>query len=462
MSNSESTTETDELTSQNRIQPVERLPGDEHLADNYVPLRCLRENDYNPRQGYDDARMADFEASIKEDGLIQTPLVRPLDSDGERKEVIAGTRRLKALQRIYGADADVLVPVRVRDVNDREARRLALEENLAREPLTPLEEAHGLAEALTVDYGNTDEIQTFAEYIPDAKSSHVMVEIPSSDYSEITELADRTTLEASTIRNRLLLLILPKRVQTQVEQGALPLRVAERIADGLRTLPDPHRRREHIVDLADDPQYATKPDLAALKERIQTIVAAYERERNDEPSERIEALKQRVRERERELKHAVYEALDWYNSRDVVDEEVTTDDDEGLVGTAETIISASQDRIDELEDNDLRDIEDEFEARECGRDRLEENLSIVRSEGHDRCPFCRATVHASDIEDRIEFYEREIDQLSDQREALVTDRETFHDHRRDLRAVRRRYEEAVSELRQENERLDPDQAGTGS
>ena len=462
MSDSEAGDGTDETPSPNRIQLVERLPGDEHLADTYVPLRCLCENDYNPRRGYDDARMADLETSIEEDGLIQSPLVRPLEPDSEQKEVVAGTRRLKALQRIYGEDADVLVPVRVRDVSDQEARRLALEENLAREPLTPLEEAYGLAEAITVDYGNEDGTQTFAEYIPDAKSSHVMVDVPSSDYSEITELANRTTLEASTIRNRLLLLILPEGIQTQVEQGALSLRVAERIADGLRTLPDSHRRREHMLDLADDPQYTEKPDLTALKERIQTILDAYEREQNDEPSERLEILEQRVREHEQELKRTVYDSLDWYNSRDVIDDELTTNDTGRLDATAEAIIDAFQERIDDLEDKDLHRIENELDARERGRDRLEENLSIVRSEGHDRCPFCRATVHARDIEDRIEFYEREIEQLRDQRGALVAEREAFHDRRRDLRAAHRRYEEAVSELDQENERLDVNQADKSS
>jgi len=451
MADSESTNRTDET---NHLQPVEKLPGDGELADTYVPLSRLHENDYNPRRGFDDARMADFAERIERDGLLQSLLVRPLENTNE-KEVVAGTRRLRALRRIHDADAEVLIPVRVRDLDDQEARRLALEENLARESLTPLEEAYGFAEAIIVHYAEDNEPQRFVEYLQDAKGEHVPIRVPSHNDSEVKELAKRVTPGDRTISNRLLLLVLPAAVQTRIEQENFPLRVAERIASGLQKIPDPELRREHMSELADDPAYTDPLDLDGLQQRVESILDAYERQHTQnssaESGDRLETLEQHVQQRDRELRQKIHGAISWYNNREVTNGELSDDIDQ-LLATAETAIDAFQQQIDELDGRYLDEIEDDLEARQRDRDRLAENLAIVRSEGHGRCPFCRATVRADDLEDRVEYVEDELEAIKQDRQEIESERDQFRERRQDLRMVLREHEEAVSQLEAERER----------
>ena len=89
-----------------------------------------------PRKHFDEAALDDLAASIKESGLIQPLVVRPLEG-GETYELIAGERRWRASQRA-GLKK---VPVVVKDVDDAVAFALALIENIQRQDLNPVEEA---------------------------------------------------------------------------------------------------------------------------------------------------------------------------------------------------------------------------------------------------------------------------------------------------------------------------------
>ncbi len=86
----------------------------------------------------DEASLNELAASIKAQGVMQPILVRPVDAN--RFEIIAGERRWRAAQRAGLAD----VPALVREVPDQAALALALIENIQREDLNPLEEAHGI------------------------------------------------------------------------------------------------------------------------------------------------------------------------------------------------------------------------------------------------------------------------------------------------------------------------------
>ncbi len=89
---------------------------------------------YQPRKGFDAAKLDELAASIKEKGIIEPLIVRK----GERGyELIVGERRWRAAQRAGLRE----VPVIVREVSTGEALELALIENLQREDLNPLEEA---------------------------------------------------------------------------------------------------------------------------------------------------------------------------------------------------------------------------------------------------------------------------------------------------------------------------------
>jgi ParB family chromosome partitioning protein len=86
----------------------------------------------------DESSLFELAESIKAQGIMQPVLVRPIGGNGY--EIIAGERRVRAA-RIAGLDE---VPVLVKDVPDEAALAMALIENIQREDLNPLEEAHGI------------------------------------------------------------------------------------------------------------------------------------------------------------------------------------------------------------------------------------------------------------------------------------------------------------------------------
>ena len=105
---------------------------------------------FQPRRHLDDDGIEELAASIRSQGLLQPIVVRPRAAGGY--ELIAGERRWRAAHRA-GLDR---VPVVVRDVDDRGALAMALIENVQREDLNPIEEAHGL-ERLRREFALTQE-----------------------------------------------------------------------------------------------------------------------------------------------------------------------------------------------------------------------------------------------------------------------------------------------------------------
>jgi ParB family chromosome partitioning protein len=115
-----------------------------------VAIDRLRPGKYQPRSRMDDASLDELAASIREQGVMQPILVRPVE--GGRYEIIAGERRWRASQRAGLAE----IPVLVKRVPDQAALALALIENIQREDLNPLEEAQGL-HRLIDEFGLTHE-----------------------------------------------------------------------------------------------------------------------------------------------------------------------------------------------------------------------------------------------------------------------------------------------------------------
>ena len=115
-----------------------------------IAIDRLQPGKYQPRTKLDETALNELADSIREQGLMQPILVRPA-SNG-RFEIIAGERRWRAAQRAGLKE----VPTLVKDVPDNTALVLALIENIQREDLNPLEEAHGL-QRLIDEFGLTHE-----------------------------------------------------------------------------------------------------------------------------------------------------------------------------------------------------------------------------------------------------------------------------------------------------------------
>jgi ParB family chromosome partitioning protein len=162
-----------------------------------IDTDLLRPNRFQPRTRIDDAKIDDLARSIRANGIIQPVVVRKVDGG---YEIVAGERRWRASQR-----AGLLkVPVVVRDIPEERVLAAALIENIQREDLNPIEEAHAYRR-LADDFQLTQE-----------------------------QIADAVGKDRSSIANYVRLLRLPHEVRENVAAGALSMGHAR----ALLALPD--------------------------------------------------------------------------------------------------------------------------------------------------------------------------------------------------------------------------------
>lgn len=123
---------------------------DEMLTENELPINEIIPNRDQPRKTFDEAALEELAQSIKQHGVLQPLLVRPIPAGGY--QLVAGERRWRAC-RIAGLNK---VPVVIKELTDTETMEIAIIENLQREDLNPIEEAEGL-QALIDKCGYTQE-----------------------------------------------------------------------------------------------------------------------------------------------------------------------------------------------------------------------------------------------------------------------------------------------------------------
>lgn len=167
------------------------IPGASAVSPGFSPssivqiaLDRVRPNRFQPRQHFAEAELEELAQSIRQQGLLQPVVVRPVDGG---YELVAGERRFRAAQRAGLAE----IPAVVREVDDRAALELALVENLQRTDLDPIEEARAY-ERLRTEFGLTQE-----------------------------EIAARVGKHRSTIANTVRLLRLPEEIQREIAAGRL-------------------------------------------------------------------------------------------------------------------------------------------------------------------------------------------------------------------------------------------------
>ena len=156
-------------------------------SGNNTTLRLseVEPNKNQPRKHFDDEALASLADSIREHGVLQPLLVRPLPNS--KYQIIAGERRWRAC-RMLGLSE---VPVIIKEMEDVTAAEIALIENLQREDLSPLEEAEGYQELIDI-YGLTQE-----------------------------QVSQRVGKSRSAVANSLRILQLPKGVLDLVAEGSL-------------------------------------------------------------------------------------------------------------------------------------------------------------------------------------------------------------------------------------------------
>jgi ParB family chromosome partitioning protein len=153
-------------------------------APTEIPIARIVRNPYQPRQRFDEAELDRLATSIRDHGVIQPVLVTET-LDGY--QLVAGERRVRAAE-LAGLDR---VPAVVRQIAARDQLELALVENLQREDLDPIEEAHAYRQLID-EFGFTQE-----------------------------ELATRVAKARSTVANTLRLLDLEQVVQDAIASGLI-------------------------------------------------------------------------------------------------------------------------------------------------------------------------------------------------------------------------------------------------
>jgi ParB family chromosome partitioning protein len=174
----------------------------------YIPIHLVKQNTYQPRKYFNQESLLELSESIREYGVLQPISVR---RDGNRFELVAGERRLRASQ-LAGLKE---IPAIIMDMTDTESAVLALIENLQREDLNYIEEAEGYYN-LIKQHGFTQE-----------------------------ELAVRIGKKQSTIANKLRLL----KLSDKVKEILLKEGLTERHARALLKLPDEYSQLKVIEEV---------------------------------------------------------------------------------------------------------------------------------------------------------------------------------------------------------------------
>ncbi|MGE5271096.1 MAG: ParB/RepB/Spo0J family partition protein [Thiohalocapsa sp.] len=164
-----------------------RPPSERPAGTHNVPIEAIRPSPFQPRRHFAEAELEALAQSIREKGIVQPLLVRPVADMTADFELVAGERRWRAAQRVGLHE----VPVIIRSFADSEVIEIALVENLQREDLSPLEEAEAYSR-LVREFGRSQ-----------------------------ASLADSVGKSRSHVANTLRLLGLPAPVRQRLEDGAL-------------------------------------------------------------------------------------------------------------------------------------------------------------------------------------------------------------------------------------------------
>lgn len=117
-----------------------------------LPIAWLQPGAFQPRRHFDEDALKGLAELIKERGILEPLLVRPVPGAKDSFEIIAGERRWRAAQ-MAGLHE---VPALARELSDREALEFGLIENIQRQDLSPLEEAEGY-QRLLGEFGHTQD-----------------------------------------------------------------------------------------------------------------------------------------------------------------------------------------------------------------------------------------------------------------------------------------------------------------
>ncbi len=148
-----------------------------------LPVEFLRPNPRNPRKTFNAEELAELANSIRERGVVQPVLARPVAGESESFEIIAGERRWRAAQRAGVHE----IPVYIQEVSDQEALELAIIENVQRSDLNALEEAMGYQQLIDeFTYTQAELAESIGKSRSHVANTLRLLKLPESVKAEIT------------------------------------------------------------------------------------------------------------------------------------------------------------------------------------------------------------------------------------------------------------------------------------
>jgi len=220
-----------------------------------MPVTWLRSGVFQPRRQFNQEALNELANSIRERGILEPLLVRPISGEKEKYEIIAGERRWRASQ-IAGLHD---VPVMVRELTDREALEFGIIENVQREDLSPLEESEGYRRLID-EFGHTQEAlsKIVGKSRPHITNMLRLLSLPEG-VRVLMEDGKLTTGHARAI--------LPARdpvaLAQEVVKKGLNVRQTELLAKKHQDNPEVHKKRANAEDSA---------DVIALEKELERVI----------------------------------------------------------------------------------------------------------------------------------------------------------------------------------------------
>ncbi len=193
----------------------------------HLPLELILKNPYQTRSVFDEGTLQELRDSIKEHGVVQPVVVRPAEEAG-RYILVLGERRLRA-SKMAGLET---IPALVRRLSPQQAAEMTVLENVVREDLNPIEQAHAF-KVLSQEFKLTQ-----------------------------VQIAQRIGVSRESVANYMRLLRLPGKVMDYVAHGELSFSEARE----LLALENP----EHILELAEEVKII-HPTLEHIGERVRRL-----------------------------------------------------------------------------------------------------------------------------------------------------------------------------------------------
>ncbi len=220
-----------------------------------LPVTALTSGAFQPRRRFDDEALKELSHSIRERGILEPLLVRPVPGAKDNYEIVAGERRWRAAQLAGLHD----VPAMVRELTDREALEFGIIENVQREDLSPIEEAEGY-KRLIEEFGHTQEAlgKIVGKSRPHITNILRLLSLPE----EVRDMIAAGKLTMGHAR-ALVPVKNPLELAREIIKKGLNVRQAETLAKRAQDNPEIHKKR------TDDKAAA---DILALEKELERVV----------------------------------------------------------------------------------------------------------------------------------------------------------------------------------------------